>query len=68
VLDGLACNRLGQKADKVAGMAGVKRHADLAFGFEAAYPRPMTCAGIDDNERAFSLINFDARGWDDPDE
>jgi len=49
-------------------MAGVKRHADLAFGFEAAYPRPMTCAGIDDNERAFSLINFDARGWDDPDE
>jgi hypothetical protein len=49
-------------------MTGVKRHADLALSFEAAYPGAMSSAGIDDDERAFSLINFDARGWDDPDE
>jgi hypothetical protein len=49
-------------------MAGVKRHADLALGFEAAYPGPMTGAGVDYDERAFSLINLDVGGWDDPDE
>src|SRR5262249_1907261 len=34
---------------------------------EAAYPRPMTGAGIDYDERSLSLINLYVGGWRDAD-
>jgi len=67
VLNGLARKRVRQKADEVTGMACLKRDADLALGFEAAYPRPMTGAGIDYDERSLSLINLNVVGWRDAD-
>ena len=50
-LDGLTRHRFGQEADEVAGMTGLHRYADLAVGLEAADPRPVTRARIDDYER-----------------
>jgi hypothetical protein len=67
VLDGLARNRLRQKADEVTGMACLKCDADLALGFEATYSRPMTGAGIDYDKRSLSLINLNVGGWRDAD-
>ena len=51
VLDRLARHRLGQEADEVAGMPGAHGDADLAVGLEAADPRAVAGARVDDDER-----------------
>ena len=64
VLDGLARHRLGQKADEIAGMAGLEGDADLAVGLEAADARTVPGARIDDDERSPCWIDLDAFGRD----
>jgi hypothetical protein len=66
VLNRLSGDRLRQKADEIAGMPGVERHADLTLSFEAADPGAMTGAGIDHDEWSLVLINLDIGWWDDP--
>ena len=60
VLDRLPGHRLRQEADEIAGMAGRHRHADLAVGLEAADPRAVAGARIDDHERPLALVDRDA--------
>ena len=62
VLDGLAGNGIGQKANEVAGMACLQSSTDLAVGFETADARAMARAGIDHHERP--LLGIGRRvGW-----
>ena len=63
VLDRLAGHRLGQEADEVAGMTGFHRDADLAVRLESADARPMTCTGIDHDERAAPVIDLHPAWW-----
>ena len=58
VFDGLLRHGLGQEGREVAGMAGAHRHADLAFGLEAADSRTMARARVDHQERALDRIGF----------
>ena len=51
VFDRLAGHRVGQKADKVAGMACLHGDANFAVRLEAADARTMPGAGIDDHKR-----------------
>ena len=60
VLNCLSGYGLRQKADEIAGVAGLKRHADLALGLEPADAGPVSGARIDDDERPLLLINLDA--------
>jgi hypothetical protein len=48
-----------QKADEIAGVTGLERHADLALSFEAADAGPVTSSRIDDDERSLLLIGND---------
>ena len=66
VLDRLPGHRLGQEAHEVAGMTGAHGDADLAVGLEAADPRTVAGARVDDDERPLALIHGDAGGRDDP--
>ena len=66
VLDGLARNRVGQKADEVAGMAGGHRDADLAVGLEAADAGAVAGARVDHHERPLALLDRDAGRRRDP--
>ncbi len=59
ILDGLARNRLGQKADEVAGVPRIECHADLALCLESANAGTMACARIDDNEGPLAFVNVD---------
>ena len=59
VLNRLTCYGLRQKANEIAGMAGLKRHADLALGLEPADAGPVTSTGIHDDERPLLLIDLD---------
>jgi len=62
ILDGLAGNGIGQKANEVAGMACLQSSTDLAVGFETADARAMARAGIDHHERP--LLGIGRRvGW-----
>ena len=60
VLNGLTRDGLGQEADEVAGMAGLKGHADLALRLEAADAGAVAGAWIDDDERPLLVIDLDA--------
>ena len=62
VLDGLAGNGIGQKANEVAGMTSLEGRADLTIGFEAANAWAVARAGIDHHERP--LLGIGRRvGW-----
>ena len=60
VLNCLSRYGLRQKADEIAGVAGLKRHADFALGLEPADAGPVTGTRIDDDERPLLLIDLDA--------
>jgi hypothetical protein len=60
VLDRLAGNRIGQKADEIAGMPRIQGDPDLAVGLEAGDAGTMACARIDDDEWAAARIDGDA--------
>src|SRR5262249_48001634 len=66
VFYGLARNRLGEEADEIARMACLEGSADLALGLEAAYPRPVAGARVDNDEGAFLLVDLDAWRRGDP--
>ena len=51
ILNGLAGNGLGEKADEVAGMPGLQRDADFAIGFEPTDARTMAGPRVDDDKR-----------------
>ena len=68
MLDRLSRDRVGEKADEIAGVARLERDADFAVGFEPADPRPVARAGIDDNERSQPLVNFHAGGRNNSDQ
>src|SRR5262245_40470604 len=65
ILDGLTWDRIRQKANEVAGVAGLERHADLTVGFESADAGSMAGARVDDHERPLLVVDLDALGWDD---
>ena len=60
VLNGLTRDRLGQKADEVAGMARLEGDADLALRLEAANAGTVAGAWIDDDEGPLLLIDVHA--------
>ena len=65
VLDGLTSDRLGQEADEVAGVAGLKRHADLALGLEATDAGTVPRARIEDDEGPLLIVDLNALRRDD---
>jgi hypothetical protein len=52
ISDGLPWHGVGEKADKIAGMARFKSDANFAIGLKAAYARPMSGSRIDYDEGA----------------
>ena len=66
ILDRLTGHRLGQKPNKVAGMAGRESDPDFAVVLHAADAGAMPCARIKDDERPFALVDRGAFGRDDP--
>src|SRR5262245_40723032 len=64
VRDRLARNRLRQKSDEIAGMAGLECDANFAVGLEPANARTMPGTWVNDNERPQLRIYFDSR-WRD---
>ena len=59
VFDRLPGDRLGEKADEIAGMAGLERDADFALRLEAADAGSVPRSRIDDDE--WPLIFVDLR-------
>jgi len=57
VLNGLTGHRIGQKADKIAGMTCRKSDADLAVMLHAADARTVTGARVENDKRSF--VPFD---------
>jgi hypothetical protein len=65
VFNRLAGHRLRQKADEVAGMPCLHRHADFAVRLEAADARTVAGAGIDNDKRPGLGIDLHAFRRDD---
>lgn len=65
VLDCLTRNRIGQKADEIAGMTCRKRDADLAVVLHAADPGTMAGARVENNKRPFVPFDRGPVGRDD---
>ena len=68
ILDGLAGHRLRQEAHEIAGMAGLQGDADLAVMLHAADAGAMARARVEDDERAFRLVDHDPLGRGDADQ
>ena len=66
VPDGLSRHRLRQKANEIAGMAGLEDDADLAVGLEAADAWTVSGARIDHDKRPARRIDLDAGRRDHP--
>src|SRR5204862_1720932 len=64
IFDGLTGDRLGEKADEIAGMARCKGNADPAVGLQSSDTRTVPGARVDDDERAPFRIDSDSCGWD----
>jgi hypothetical protein len=58
VLYGLSGDRLGEKADEIARMAGLERDANFALRLEAAYARSVPRSRIHDNEWPLILVDL----------
>ena len=63
VFNGLAGHRVGGEADEIRGMPGAHGHAEFAVGLEAADPRSVPGAWIDDHEGAFFWVDDDTLWW-----
>ena len=68
ILDGLAFHGGRQESHEIAGMAGLQRHADLAFLLHAADARTMAGTWIDNDEGDFGRIGPGSLRWHDPDQ
>ena len=55
----------GSEADEIARMPSLERHADLAVRFEAADPRAVPGARVDDDERSAGHVDLGPRRRDD---
>ncbi|CFD96699.1 Uncharacterised protein [Bordetella pertussis] len=65
VLDRLGVGRVRQEGGEVAGMAGAHRHADFAFGLEAADAGAVPGARVDHQEGVLLRVDRRVRGRDD---
>ena len=65
VADRLTGNRLGEKSDEVARVAGFECNTDLAVGLEAANTGTVAGSRIDDDKWPQLRIDVDAVGWND---
>ena len=65
VLDRLVGHGIGCKTDEIGRMSGTHGDAEFTVGLETADARPVTRAGIDDNEWPFRLIDLDSFGCPD---